>query len=394
MASVAERLTAARRRLEARRPARGRRRARRRGARAPRRSAGIAPTLVVRGRDPSRRSSPRASTPSSQARRARARAPRSPASREFWGLDFEVTPDVLIPRPETELVVEAALAFCRGSIRPAIVDVGTGSGCLAVAIADELPDATSQRSTICGGARGRPAQRRHVTASRDRVTFRHGDVLDGLQGRADLIVSNPPYVPEADAASMQRRTSCATNRTWPSSWQHRLRRASSGSFARRPITLHPAGNSLLNSASARPSRSSARRSAGWRIVRVRDDLQAIPRTIVFEQDTECLTASSAESSPARFRPRSSTRTTSWSPSRTSPAGADPHPRHPEAPHRDAQRSRGRRRRAGGSDGAARRRDREGAGYWRTAATRVLFNATPGARPDGVPHPSAPGRAAA
>src|SRR5262245_7196569 len=64
--------------------------------------------------------------------------------REFWGLDFEVTRDVLTPRPETELVVQATLDICRGgaspSSAPLIVDIGTGSGCIAIALATELPD--------------------------------------------------------------------------------------------------------------------------------------------------------------------------------------------------------------------------------------------------------------
>ena len=118
---------------------------------------------------------------------------------EFYGLDFEVTPEVLIPRPETETLVDLALAR-----RPAtIVDVGTGSGCIAVALAARLPEATVCAIDISPAALA-VAQRnveRYGVASRVRLMV--GDVLNPRPSQADLIVSNPPYIPTGDCASLQ-----------------------------------------------------------------------------------------------------------------------------------------------------------------------------------------------
>ena len=117
---------------------------------------------------------------------------------EFYGLDFEVTPEVLIPRPETETLVDLALAR-----QPeAIVDVGTGSGCIAVALAVNLPAATVCAIEISPAALAvawRNVERHGVT---DRVRSMIGDVLSPRPGPADLIVSNPPYVRTGDCASL------------------------------------------------------------------------------------------------------------------------------------------------------------------------------------------------
>jgi release factor glutamine methyltransferase len=119
-------------------------------------------------------------------------------TREFWGLDFLVTPAVLIPRPETEFVVEAALARLRDRARPwRIADVGTGSGCLAVAIAHELPLATVVATDISSAALdvARQNATRHGVGSR--VTLVETSLLEGVPGPLDLIVANPPYVPSS-----------------------------------------------------------------------------------------------------------------------------------------------------------------------------------------------------
>jgi release factor glutamine methyltransferase len=141
---------------------------------------------------------------------------------EFWGLDFEVTPAVLIPRPETEHVMEVALArlgerglkihMDTGLPRETlhVADVGTGSGCLAVALAYELPHAeiiaTDSSAAALEIAR-RNAARNQVA---DRIRFIEADLL-ALPGNErtpepffDLIVSNPPYIADSDAASLQR----------------------------------------------------------------------------------------------------------------------------------------------------------------------------------------------
>ena len=124
-------------------------------------------------------------------------------SREFWGLDISVTRDVLIPRPETELLIETAVALLVDRAAPwDVADVGTGSGCLAVALASELVralvTATDLSPTALAVAR-RNAARHGVGA---RISLHETRWLDGLPGPYDLIVSNPPYVPEPEMARL------------------------------------------------------------------------------------------------------------------------------------------------------------------------------------------------
>jgi release factor glutamine methyltransferase len=125
-------------------------------------------------------------------------------SREFWRLDFEVTPDVLIPRPETELIVEAALNLHPARTAPLVVaDVGTGSGCLSVAIAVEWPHASvlaTDISTAALAVARRNAVRHRVS---HRIHFVTTDLLLGVEGPFDLIVANPPYVRDGDSRGLQ-----------------------------------------------------------------------------------------------------------------------------------------------------------------------------------------------
>lgn len=133
---------------------------------------------------------------------------------EFWGLDFEVTPDVLIPRPETEHLVEAVLEIAASAPRTPesplrIADVGTGSGCIALALASELPQAEIFALDVSPAAlvvAQRNAARLNLA---HRVRFRESDLLrsfldDGRAGTFDFVVSNPPYVGVNDLASVQR----------------------------------------------------------------------------------------------------------------------------------------------------------------------------------------------
>lgn len=122
---------------------------------------------------------------------------------EFFGLDFLVTPDVLIPRPETELLVEHALAWLRSRKgAPCIVDVGTGSGCIAVALAVKAPDARLLASDISIAAvrLARENARRHGASQR--VAFLACDLLPPVQARFDLICANLPYIPQASLAAL------------------------------------------------------------------------------------------------------------------------------------------------------------------------------------------------
>lgn len=124
--------------------------------------------------------------------------------REFWGLDFEVSPAVLIPRPDTELLVELALELFPARAECLFVaDAGTGCGCLAVAIASERPNARVTATDISEAALAvaRRNATRHGVA--DRITFVPGDLLSPVTERCDLIVANPPYVAERSRPGLQ-----------------------------------------------------------------------------------------------------------------------------------------------------------------------------------------------
>jgi len=123
--------------------------------------------------------------------------------REFWGRDFEVSPAVLIPRPESELIVEAALTFLSDDMADTqIADVGTGSGCLVVTLASERPQAALVATDISDDAItiARRNADRHGVASR--IQFVRTSFLTDVSGPFDLIVANPPYVPRLHEATL------------------------------------------------------------------------------------------------------------------------------------------------------------------------------------------------
>lgn len=123
--------------------------------------------------------------------------------REFWNLAIEVTPAVLIPRPETELLIESALEHFERAQPIRILDVCTGSGCVAVGLGREFPRAHLIASDISEDALevARRNVMRYGLASRLRCV--QADLLAGLTGPFDLIVANPPYVPTTDAPTLQ-----------------------------------------------------------------------------------------------------------------------------------------------------------------------------------------------
>jgi len=126
-------------------------------------------------------------------------------AREFYGLALEVTPDVLVPRPETELLVEAALERARGRGALRIADIGTGSGAIAVALAHCLPQALVDAVDLSPAAlavAGRNAARHGLAA---RVRLLQGDLLAPLGQPVDLLVSNPPYTVLAEIDEGVRR---------------------------------------------------------------------------------------------------------------------------------------------------------------------------------------------
>jgi release factor glutamine methyltransferase len=125
--------------------------------------------------------------------------------REFWSLDFEVSRDVLVPRPDTETLVELALGAVDRGAPLRVVDVGTGSGCVAVALATELPAARVHALELspAAAAVARRNVERHGLAARVEVV--ESDLLDGLPAAArpvDLLVANLPYIPTAELAGL------------------------------------------------------------------------------------------------------------------------------------------------------------------------------------------------
>lgn len=209
---------------------------------------------------------------------------------EFFGLDFEVTRAVLIPRPETEFLVERVIEWARegwppeAGGGPLIVDAGTGSGCIAVALSAHIPAARIIATDISEAALevARANAERHGVGPR--VEFLQGDLLQplsgrGLEGRVDLIASNPPYIPDRDRRGLQREV-----RDWEP--EGALFAGEDGLlFYRRllsdaPRYLKPGG--LLACEIGYGQLAPLREMidpALWRIQDVRRDLQAIPRVI-------------------------------------------------------------------------------------------------------------------
>ena len=117
--------------------------------------------------------------------------------REFYGLELEVDSRVLVPRQETELLVDLALEHLAGSSspRPLLADVGTGSGAVALAVAAHIENVNVTATDISTGAL-EVARRNAITLGlSDRLWFVHGDMLSSIEGPIDVIVSNPPYIP-------------------------------------------------------------------------------------------------------------------------------------------------------------------------------------------------------
>ena len=126
--------------------------------------------------------------------------------REFWGLLLQVTPDVLVPRPETETVVEAALDFVvRGGLRMEklrILDIGTGSGALLLALLHELPNAAGTGTDISAAALDVARANAAQCGLESRCNFVNTDIAADVQGPFDIIVSNPPYIAHDEIASL------------------------------------------------------------------------------------------------------------------------------------------------------------------------------------------------
>ena len=201
---------------------------------------------------------------------------------EFYGLEFEVTPDVLIPRPETELLVEAALACLRDVRAPRLCDVGTGSGCIPVALLHERQDARAVGLDISPAALAVAARNaaRHGVADRLRLIVSDCfAALDPKTDRFDMILSNPPYVAEADLTGLQREVR---------DFEPRVALTPGGdglTVIRRLLTdaphvLVPGGNLLFEIGfNQHEAVAQLIEPRTWTLLDIHQDLQGIPRTV-------------------------------------------------------------------------------------------------------------------
>lgn len=204
-------------------------------------------------------------------------------TREFWGLDFAVSPAVLIPRPETEFIVEEALGRLDRTRPTRIADVGTGSGNIAVSLAHEVRACQVVATDLSADALvvARQNAERHGVA--DRVTFVCTSYLAGVDGPFDLIAANPPYVREGD-----KRGLSPTVRHEPDvalfGGQSGLRDIE-GVLDSSAGVLRPGGWFLMEFGLGQEDdvRACIAARPAWRLDRVIADLQGIPRTAVAER---------------------------------------------------------------------------------------------------------------
>jgi release factor glutamine methyltransferase len=210
---------------------------------------------------------------------------------EFWGLDFIVTPAVLIPRPETEHAVEVVLELARNSAAQPeweIADVGTGSGCIALALAHELPRSHIYATDISEEALAIARINAERLDLRAHVEFHHENLLSGLaQNREfDCVVSNPPYVSESRPELVQRqvrdyepRVAVFSGATGMEAYRRLIPQALS--------CLKPGGWLVLEIGYSQEAEVRALlQSAAWSEVRVHPDLQGIPRVLAAHASVE------------------------------------------------------------------------------------------------------------
>jgi len=123
-------------------------------------------------------------------------------TREFYGRSFRVTPDVLDPRADTETLIGAVLGLVEGKGPLRILDLGTGSGAIAVTLLAELPGATAVASDLSAAALQVAKGNAEALGVADRASFVQANWFEGIGGKFDLIVSNPPYIPLGDIAGL------------------------------------------------------------------------------------------------------------------------------------------------------------------------------------------------
>jgi release factor glutamine methyltransferase len=205
---------------------------------------------------------------------------------EFRGLEFRVTTEVLIPRPETELVVERALQSIAGR-NSLVIDCGTGSGCIAVALAVESPRTRVIAVDLSAPALEVAKKNARAHSVLDRVQFLACDLLTSfsssrMAGKVDCIVSNPPYVAEGDFSGLQREVR---------EWEPKVALVAGSEGLEIYGRLIPQGISLLRDRGhlileiGYNMRDSVSRlfGTGWGSVTVEEDFSGIPRVVVAQK---------------------------------------------------------------------------------------------------------------
>jgi release factor glutamine methyltransferase len=204
---------------------------------------------------------------------------------EFWGMDFIVSPAVLIPRPETEHLIEAVLPLARSMANPTIVDLGTGSGCIALALAKELPEAEIHATEISPAALeiAEANAARHQLDSR--IQFHDTDLLNGLpHAYFDFVISNPPYVGESEADQVQLEVRKFEPRNavfaGPSGLEIIEKLVPAARAALKP------GGWLIFEISGTIAEGVRKLLADWRELRISNDLQGIARVATARKLTD------------------------------------------------------------------------------------------------------------
>jgi release factor glutamine methyltransferase len=199
---------------------------------------------------------------------------------DFFGREFQVTTDTLIPRPETELLVEAALEVIADAQSPAICDVGTGSGCIAVTLLSERTDARAVAVDISKAALAVASENACRHGVSDRIVLKVSDCFEAIDSRFDLIVSNPPYVSAGALPGLQREVRDHEPLIALSPGEDGL------SVIRRlldegPAFLNKSGHLIMEIGFDQGEKVQGLiDSSVWRLVEIRPDLQGIPRIVV------------------------------------------------------------------------------------------------------------------
>lgn len=209
--------------------------------------------------------------------------------KEFWGLDLEVNPDVLIPRPETELLVEAVIelaqreAMVRRETGWRMADVGTGSGCIALALASEFPRATIFATDLSRPALAVAARNADRLGMRGCVTLVQCNLLECFAAEGnkafDFVVSNPPYVGRDELSGLQREVRDFEPQLALGGF------ASNDEIYRRLIPqahamLKEGGHLILEIGYSMAEKIAALLTEGWGSIEIRPDLCGIPRVVL------------------------------------------------------------------------------------------------------------------